>query len=85
LACAIKLFSALQRLVFLILHFYFISLKMQKFPIISQIEFYNEHVLTVHFLFKHEMRIDAELLNSVLKRSQSVQIISLPCSVIIQL
>ncbi len=58
---------------------------MQKLSIITQIKNFNRHVLIDHFHFKHETRIKEKLLNSVYKKSQSGQIISLPCSVIIQL
>ncbi len=46
---------------------------------------FNKHVLIDLFLFKHEMIIKEELINSVDKKLQSGQIVSLPCSVIIQL
>ncbi len=58
---------------------------MKTLSIISSIKNFNEHVLIDHFHFKHETRIKEQLLNEVYKKSQSGQIISLPCSVIIQL
>jgi len=57
----------------------------QKLSIISQIKYFNKHVLIDRFHFKHEMRIKEKLLNQVYKKSQSCEIIILPCSVIIQL
>ncbi len=57
----------------------------QKLSIISQIKYFNKHVLIDRFHFKHETRIKEKLLNQVYKKSQSCEIIILPCSVIIQL
>jgi hypothetical protein len=53
---------------------------MQILSINSSIKNFNKHVLIDHFHFKHETRMKEKLL-----KSQSGHIISLPCSVIIQL
>ncbi len=58
---------------------------MQTLSIISSIKSFNKHVIIDHFHYKHEIRVKEKLLNEVYKKSQSGQIISLPCSVIIQL
>ncbi len=50
----------------------------------SSIKNFNKHVQIDNFHFKCETRIKEKFFNSVYKKSQSCQIISLACSVIIQ-
>ncbi len=67
---------------FCIQHIYFVS-QCKNYPLFHKTNNFNKQVLIDHFYFKHETRIKEKLLNKVYKKSQSGQIISLPCSVII--
>ncbi len=79
--CRLLLFRHDNLLVYFFVFNIFISFHNALF---SSINNFNKHALIDHFHFNHEVRTKERLLNSVYKKSQSGQIISLPCSVIVQ-